>query len=293
MIDKTRCHWVLPQWSIPFLPDGTGSDRNVFKALKENHAPAWTRRPSVYYLMNPNSGPQPVRDKILADRGHRPTVARRGKSVPFAHRDEKINEYLLSNLIRKLHLGAGGNILPGWLNTDIAPQSADVLALDLTKPLPFEDASFDYIASEHFIEHMPLQEGMRMLGECFRVLKSGGAIRISTPDIARLFALYAAEPSKLQQQYVDWVSKTFLKNIAGYNPTLIINNMFYNWGHRFIYDRKLLASVLTQTGFVDLAVRAIGESPDPHLAGIDKHGHAVGAPDMNAYETMVVEGRKP
>lgn len=293
MIDKTRCHWVLPQWSIPLLHDGTGADRNVFNALRERHAPAWTGRPSVYYLINPDSGAQPVRDKILADRGHRLSVPQRGKSAPFAHRDDKINEYLLSHLTRKLHLGAGGNILPGWLNTDISPHSPEVLALDLTKPLPFEDDSFDYVASEHFIEHMTLKDGMRMLGECFRVLKSGGGIRISTPDIARLLALYAAEPSEPQRRYVDWVNKTLISSTAGYNPTLVVNNMFYNWGHRFIYDRKLLAGALGQIGFIDLSARAVGESPDPHLAGIDNHGHAAGAPDMNAYETMVIEGRKP
>ena len=293
MIDKTRCHWILPQWSIPLLRDGTGADRNVFNALKERHAPAWTGRPSAYYSIKPDSGAQPVRDKILADRGHRLSVPGRGKSAPFAHRDAKINEYLLSNLTRKLHLGAGGNILSGWLNTDIAPHTPDVLALDLTTPLPFEDASFDYVASGHFIEHMTQKDGMRILGECFRVLKSGGKIRVSTPDIARLLALYTKEPSQPQRRYVDWINDTFLSNVEGYSPTLIINNMFYNWGHRFIYDQKLLAGALGQIGFVDLAARAVGESPDPHLAGIDNHGHAAGAPDMNAYETMVIEGRKP
>ena len=293
MIDKTRCHFILPQWSIPLLPDGSGEDRNVFNALKKQHSVAWTKRPSVYYVINPNASTQPVRDKILAERGHKLSTPQRGKSATFAHRDERINEYLLSNLTRKLHLGAGPNLLPGWLNTDIAPHSKEVLALDLSKALPFDDESFDYIASEHFIEHMPLADGIRLLGECFRILKKGGQLRLATPDITKLLALYTAEPSDLQKSYVEWVNKTYIPGVTGYNPTLILNNMFYNWGHRFIYDRTLLASVMAKAGFADLASHAIGESPDPNFANIEKHGHLVGAPDLNAYETMAIEGRKP
>ncbi|NKB57952.1 MAG: methyltransferase domain-containing protein [Alphaproteobacteria bacterium] len=293
MIDKTKCHWALPNWSIPMLPDGSGEDRNVFSALVKQHAVAWTRRPSVYYVINPDSGVQPIREKIFAERGYTLTKPQRAKSATFTHQNERINEYLLSNLTRKLHLGAGTNILPGWLNTDIAPHSRDVLALDLTRPLPFEDETFDYVASEHFIEHMNLSDGIRLLGECFRIMKPGARLRLATPDITRLLALYAAEPTELQKRYVDWVTKTFIGGASGYNPTLILNNMFYNWGHRFIYDQNLLAAILSKIGFADLAVNAVGESPDPNLANIEKHGHIVGAPDMNAYETMAMKGRKP
>ena len=75
-------------------------------------------------------------------------------------------------------------------------------------------------------------------------------------------------------------------------PTLTLNAMFYSWGHRCIYDRNLLATVMQQAGFTDLAMRPVGQSPDPHLAGIEHHGRATGKPDLVEYETMVIEGRK-
>jgi hypothetical protein len=56
------------------LDDGSGEDRNVFTALTKGHSVGWTRRPSVYYVLNPNSGTQPVREKILADRGVKITI---------------------------------------------------------------------------------------------------------------------------------------------------------------------------------------------------------------------------
>ena len=293
MIDKTKCHWVLPQWSIPLLDDGSGEDRNVFNALVKSHSLAWTRRPSVYYVINPNSGAQPVRDKMLAERGLKTTLPPQGKSLPYAHRDSKINEYLLSNITRKLHLGAGPNILEGWLNTDIAPHDSAAVALDATATLPFDDATFDFAFGEHMIEHLTLQQGLNFLKELFRVMRPGGAIRLATPNLMKIMALFSAEPADVQKQYVEWTTRTFIGQIEGYNPTLVLNNMFYNWGHRFIYNQATLSAVLRSVGFTDLTLHAAGQSQRRDFIGADKHGEANGAPAMAAYETMAIEAIKP
>jgi predicted SAM-dependent methyltransferase len=293
MIDKTKCHWVLPQWSIPLLDDGSGEDRNVFNALKASHSLGWTSRPSVYYTINPQAGPQPVRDKVLADRGLKTSLPAQGQSSRYAHRDAQINEYLLSNLTRKLHLGAGGNVLDGWLNTDIAPQSDGVMAINVTEPLPFDAATFDFVYSEHMIEHLTLEQGVRLMQELFRVTRSGAFVRVATPDLARILALFSKEPTPTQQSYVDWTTKTFIGQIEGYNPTLVLNNMFYNWGHRFIYDHNMLAAIMQNAGFTDLKAHPIGRSDQAHLTNIEHHGAAMGAEDMTAYETMAIEARRP
>src|SRR5438477_50522 len=82
--------------------------------------------------------------------------------------------------------GAGFNSLPGWLNTDLEPKSASVIYLDAAKPLPFAYSTFDYIFSEHVIEHIPYPQGLSMLKECFRVIKPGGTIRIATPNLEQI-----------------------------------------------------------------------------------------------------------
>lgn len=140
---------------------------------------------------------------------------------------------------------------------------------------------------------MPLVDGIRLLGECFRILKKGSKVRVATPDIMRLLALYNPEPSELQNNYIDWNNLTFLADISGYNPAIILNNMFYDWGHRFIYDQNFLALIMTKAGFAELAVQPAGERPDPNISGVEKQGHLVGASEFNAYETIAVEGRKP
>lgn len=48
--------------------------------------------------------------------------------------------------------------------------------------LPFEDGKFSHIYSEHFLEHLFLDESLEILRECYRVLAPGGFIRLVVPD---------------------------------------------------------------------------------------------------------------
>ena len=62
---------------------------------------------------------------------------------------------------------------------------------DATTRFPVADASFDYVFAEHFVEHVSRGAGVRFLIEARRVLRrSGGVVRLSTPDLARYVAAY-------------------------------------------------------------------------------------------------------
>jgi predicted SAM-dependent methyltransferase len=78
-----------------------------------------------------------------------------------------------------VQFGCGGNILPGFENHD-----AD-LPID-RHPLPFESNSVDFIFAEHVFEHVPPAAGLGFLDECFRILKSGGRIRLCVPILESL-----------------------------------------------------------------------------------------------------------
>jgi hypothetical protein len=200
---------------------------------------------------------------------------------------------LLSNIVHKLHLGAGPNVLNGWLNSDIAPHHDKIVPIDVTTPLPFEDSTFDFAFGEHMIEHLTLEQGFRLLVELHRVMRPGAAIRMATPDLMKIMSLFTNEPTPIQKQYVEWTTKTFIGDLQGYNPTLVLNNMFYNWGHRFLYNQSMLASLMRRAGFTDLTLHAAGESARREFLGLDKHGDATGAPEMAAFETMAIEARRP
>lgn len=54
MIDKMECEPVLRWWANPmFEEEGLGADRNVFHALKADHAGAGTGRATSYYVIRP------------------------------------------------------------------------------------------------------------------------------------------------------------------------------------------------------------------------------------------------
>lgn len=208
-------------------------------------------------------------------------------------RARAIWSYLSSNPTRKLQLGAASTFLHGWLNTDLLPVSGDFLFLDVTRPFPFENRTFHYIFAEHLIEHVPYHAGALMLRECYRVLKPLGMIRIATPDLETIIGLHTPEKSAGQQGYIKWSIDRFYANLGSYREAFVINGMFYNFGHSFIYDRATLQTSLEEAGFVDVTACRVGESDDENLRQLESHlGNEVGGDVLNEFETMVLEARK-
>lgn len=201
-----------------------------------------------------------------------------------------ITVYCASTEIRKLQLGCGTNILDGWLNIDLFGFDKRIVILDVREKFPFKDNLFDYIFCEHLIEHLDYQEGLCMLNECIRVLKPKGKIRISTPCMDFLVELYNKDKSDLQQRYINFQASRW--NLGDATDTFVINNFFYSWGHRFIYDYKTLKKALLVVGFVDVVRCEPGISEDVNLSNLEYHGKVL--PDrFNAMESLVLEAVKP
>jgi len=199
-----------------------------------------------------------------------------------ARRGKQIEAYLASHDVRKLQLGAAENIRPGWLNTDLHGygRGDELVYLDARKPFPLPDAAFDLVYSEHMIEHLTYAEGQHCLRECLRVLRPGGTIRVATPSLERLAALYGG--GDVAERYVRWAVETLEPEVRTPLPGVVINNFFRSWGHRFVYDRATLRHALTQAGFVDAEEVPLGEL-ERHLAE---------TPEFNELETFVLEAKR-
>ena len=183
--------------------------------------------------------------------------------------------------MKKLHLGCGRNMIGGWINTDFnmvkfpsGPKHLDVTDKFIIREkgkddIIIEDNSVDYVFSEHMIEHLTYQEGKFMLEECFRVLKVGGKIRISTPDLKFLIDIYTDDKTDLQKEYIDYSVNHDAYEVSIGTDTFIINNYVRAWGHIFIYDEKTLKSLFESIGFSNVKSCLIAESEDENLKDLE------------------------
>jgi predicted SAM-dependent methyltransferase len=202
-----------------------------------------------------------------------------------------IARYMSSSGLKKLQIGAGPIVLDGWLCTDINPGSPQIAFLDATKRFPFEDHSFDYVFCEHMIEHISWEDSMFMLKECRRILRPQGRIRITTPDLEVFTKMYANPSGSLNEQYIKWSTDNMLmwSDVQTYQPGFVVNNMFRDYGHQFIYDNTLLTIALERAGFWGVTRCRWGESLDQNLMGLESHGRTVGSEEMARFESMIVE----
>jgi predicted SAM-dependent methyltransferase len=244
----------------------------------------------------------------------------RRASQRLGARDRSIREYFDRATVHKLQIGAGTNPLEDWLNADLEPDSDPVIFLDALQRFPFDDETFDYVFSEHMIEHIPYTGGLFMLREARRVMKPGARIRIATPDARRIAGLLSEPIDETQRDYIRWSASVHLglysdqlsplqqrrpewainpAHMRRYFPDasadcacFVVNNFFRSYGHQFLYDRRTLAAALLEAGFDRVEPVEPGRSADSHLDGIDAHARLIGEAS-NAFETLVLEAVRP
>lgn len=201
-----------------------------------------------------------------------------------------VRQYLEANQVRGLHIGCGGNHLDRWLNTELCPRG-DEIFLDATRPFPLPAQSFNYVYSEHMIEHIPYSGAERMLRECHRVLRPGGVIRLVTPDLAFLRTLLEPPYSQQLQDYIAYSRAEHKVEGPAGSGVHVFNHFMRAWGHQFIYDQVSMFTLLADTGFINIAARTLDHSPHEALQGLALTSRM--PPGFLAMESLVVEAQKP
>lgn len=150
--------------------------------------------------------------------------------------------------MKRLHLGCGDKIFPGWTNIDVAPHSPDVIKEDIGVLSSIEDMTCSEIYSCHVLEHFGAHEVDSVLSTWFRKLLPGGIVRIAVPDLDPIFKKY--------DQGVP------LSNLLSYIFGGQSNEYDY---HKWGYDFEYLKSKLLSAGFRDVKKYDWNETEHSHI----------------------------
>ncbi|MFG2044242.1 class I SAM-dependent methyltransferase [Dactylosporangium sp. NPDC048998] len=145
--------------------------------------------------------------------------------------------------------------------------------MDITGTLPVADDTVDWVYAEHLIEHVTLHAGIAWLTEVRRILRPGGLLRLTTPDL-RVYA----ESYVNDDGFFGKHRRRMNRALSGVAPAMpergafMFNQLFYVYGHRWLYDLEELRHALTSAGFAEdaIAVRAFREGARPDVAELDQ-----------------------
>ena len=120
--------------------------------------------------------------------------------------------------IRRLHWGCGSSIAPGWINSDIIAAPGIDVAGDIRKGLGIDSDSIDYIVAHHALQDLKIYEQVDAIKELHRVLKPGGVVRLSLPDLDKFIAAYQRGDREFFFIY-DWdtIDGNFITHMLWYN----------------------------------------------------------------------------
>ncbi len=152
----------------------------------------------------------------------------------------------------KLNLGSFVDTIGhGFENIDILnvkqhiPADHKFRQWDLRRGIPYPDSSVDLIRMSHLIEHLTLEEAKALLRECFRVLKPGGLVRISTPDMDIILRHYRNRDMSFfnQIQPPEYIQAP----TEGEKLSRLLFSGDYQ--HKAVYSFEMLKNFLEQAGF--------------------------------------------
>jgi predicted SAM-dependent methyltransferase len=187
---------------------------------------------------------------------------------------------------KAVNLGCGTSVAPGWINLDNSPNARlskypwlrwclwrlrllsdnhynvpwpkSIVIHDLRRKLPFQDATIDFVYASHVLEHLRQDDAQKLIQDVYRVLRPGGLTRIVVPDLAfgaqRYLDALQADPGN-SQAASDFLNSLQLREPGHRNP------------HLWMYDTPSLKSLLTEVGFIHVAVckHKHGRVPDSDI----------------------------
>jgi SAM-dependent methyltransferase len=204
--------------------------------------------------------------------------------------------------MKKLNLGSGPKEIKGWTNYDnsyslyLSRHSIHIIKLmnimkiisdkklkliekykeqkiiwaDIVNHIPEENNTVDVIYLSHVIEHIDEHEVGKLFNEIKRVMKHGGVLRISVPNIRILVEDY------LKNRDADqFIERTMLSNKR---PKSIFDKLQIilvgTRNHQWMYDEQSLVKLLNRFEFKNIKVLEPGITNITESSGLDLYERA-------------------
>jgi len=144
--------------------------------------------------------------------------------------------------IVKLNLGSGPDHRSSFVNIDIDPFTKPDEIMNLSEVsllTKFIANSVDFILAHDIIEHLWRGNAIRLLKDCFTLMKLGGGIEFVLPDFDAIVRRQDLSP----EQMIEYV-------FGAQHPN--IGQQFY--GHQYGYTRQSFTKLLQDVGFSNVQI---------------------------------------
>lgn len=144
---------------------------------------------------------------------------------------------------------------PGWreVRLDIDPRVAPDIVASITDMRVVPEQSVDAVWSSHNLEHLEAHEVPTALREFHRVLKAGGLLLLTLPDL-QVVARLIAEDKLEDAMYVSPAGPICpIDTVFGHRASIARGNTFM--AHRTGFTAKTLTAKLVAAGFVGVEAR--------------------------------------
>jgi predicted SAM-dependent methyltransferase len=139
---------------------------------------------------------------------------------------------------------------------DIDPAVKPDIICSMTDMQPVATGTVDAIWSSHNLEHLERHEVPTALSEFMRVLRPGGHMLLTTPDLQRIAELVASDTLEDEAYVSPSGPITPLDMIFGHTRSLANGN--YHMAHRTGFTARSLRQLVADAGFSGITMRREG-----------------------------------
>lgn len=146
----------------------------------------------------------------------------------------------------KLHLGCWHRYIPGFIHIDLCDMEHIDYQTNIDDLSMFEDSSVSLIYASHCLQYFTYNDAIKVLKEWNRVLKKGGILRISVPDLQKLIQVYS-KTNDIKTIFGPLYGHMQIK-ISSKESSLTDKFLY----HKAIYDLQSITTLLKKLNFKNI-----------------------------------------